>query len=222
MQLPLYDTSGATVGTVEVSDLLFNVPMHTAVVHQAMVRQLANKRQGTSDTKTRAEVSGGGIKPRPQKHSGKSRQGSIRSPQWRHGGVVFGPHPRSYHQRMPKKMRRQAIRCLLSDKVSEQKLMVVQSLELPDAKTRAMTGILHALNINSSVLLVTPQKDDSIVRSARNLEKVTTLPATDLNVVDLLHHDHLVMTVDAVRRAEALWAVPASKNAAKSVTGGEA
>ncbi|MBI4198539.1 MAG: 50S ribosomal protein L4 [Chloroflexi bacterium] len=219
MQLPVYDTKGATVGTVEVSDLLFNVPMHTAVVHQALVRQLANRRQGTSDTKTRAEVSGGGIKPRPQKHSGKSRQGSIRAPQWRHGGVVFGPHPRSYRQRMPKKMRRQAIRCLLTDKAQGERLTVVQSLDLAEAKTKEMKGILQALKVTSSVLVVTPQKDANVVLAARNLERVKTLPATDINVADLLNHDRLVMTVDAVRRAEALWAKPASKKAA--VVGGE-
>lgn len=214
MQLPVYDTTGASVGTVEVSDLLFNVPMHTAVVHQALLRQLANRRQGTSDTKTRAEVSGGGIKPRPQKHSGKSRQGSIRAPQWRHGGVVFGPHPRSYRQRMPKKMRRLAIRCLLTDKAVDQKLIVLQGLDLAEAKTKAMAGILHALNVDSSVLVVTPQKDANVVLSVRNLDRVKALPATDINVGDLLTHDRLVMTVDALRKAEELWARPASKNAA--------
>ena len=134
MQIPVVDTTGASVDTVEVSDFLFNVPMHTAVVHQATVRQQANARQGTSSTKTRAEVSGGGIKPRPQKHSGRSRQGSIRSPQWEGGGIVFGPKPRSYRQRIPKKMRRLAIRCLLSDKVRENRMTVLQSLDLADAK----------------------------------------------------------------------------------------
>ncbi len=219
MQLPVYDMKGVSVGTVEVSDLLFNVPMHNAVVHQALVRQLANHRQGTSDTKTRAEVSGGGIKPRPQKHSGKSRQGSIRAPQWRHGGVVFGPHPRSYRQRIPKKMRRLAIRCLLTDKAQGDRLTVLQSLELPEAKTKEMRGILQALNITTSVLVVTPKKDANVVKSASNLDKVKTLPAADINVADLLNHDRLVITVDALRTAEDLWAKPATKQAA---AGGEA
>ena len=117
MELTVLNIEGTQTGTLDVSDLLFGVPMNTSVVHQAMVSQRANARQGTSSTKTRGMVSGGGIKPRPQKHSGRSRQGSIRAPQWRHGGIVFGPSPRSYRQRLPKKMRRLAIRCLLSDKV---------------------------------------------------------------------------------------------------------
>ncbi|MBI4310401.1 MAG: 50S ribosomal protein L4 [Chloroflexi bacterium] len=214
MQLPLYDTTGATVGTVEVSDLLFNVPMRKDVVHQALARQLANGRQGTSNTKTRGEVSGGGIKPRPQKHSGKSRQGSIRSPQWRHGGIVFGPHPRTYRQRMPKKMRRLAIRCLLTDKAKDEKLTVVQGLDLSGAKTKEMWGILQALKVSSSVLVVTPQKDPNVLLSTRNLERVKALPATEINVADLLNHERLVMTVDALRQAEALWAKPGSKGQA--------
>ena len=205
MQIPVVDTTGASVDTVEVSDFLFNVPMHTAVVHQATVRQQANARQGTSSTKTRAEVSGGGIKPRPQKHSGRSRQGSIRSPQWEGGGIVFGPKPRSYRQRIPKKMRRLAIRCLLSDKVRENRMTVLQSLDLADAKTHQVKTILQALNVESSVLLVTPDKNQNLVLSARNLKKVTTLPANEINVMDLLRHDRLIMTVDALWKAQDLW-----------------
>ncbi len=215
MQLPVYDTTGASVGTVEVSDLLFSVPMHTAVVHQALLRQLANHRQGTSNTKTRGDVSGGGIKPRPQKHTGRSRQGSIRSPQWRHGGVVFGPHPRTYHQRMPKKMRRMAIRCLLSDKAQGDRLTVLQSLDMVGAKTKEIAGILQALKISSSVLVLTPRVDLNLVKSVGNLSKVKALPASDVNIVDLLNHERLVMTVDALRAAEALWAKPATKQAAE-------
>lgn len=214
MQLPVYDIAGASVGTIEVSDLLFNVPMHNAVVHQALVRQLANNRQGTSSTKTRGEVSGGGIKPRPQKHTGRSRQGSIRSPQWRHGGVVFGPHPRSYHQRLPKKMRRMAIRCLLSDKAQGDRLTVLQSLDMATAKTREMKGILEALKIESSVLVLTHKVDANVVKSVGNLNKVKALPASDVSVFDLLSHDRVVMTVDALRVAEGLWAKPATKQAA--------
>ena len=206
MKLPVMDTNGTPQGAVEVSDLLFAVPMNTSLVHQAMVRQRANARQGTSSTKTRAYVSGGGAKPRPQKHTGRARQGSIRAPQWRGGGVTFGPRVRSYRQRMPKKMRRLAIRCLLSDKVRESRLTLLEALDLPEVKTKEMKRILQALDADSSVLLVTGEVNETVVRAASNLQRVKTLPAPNLNVVDLLDHDRLIMTVDAVRKAEALWA----------------
>lgn len=206
MQLPVLDIQGTKVGTLEVSDLLFGVSMNRSVVHQAMVRQRANARQGTSSTKNRAAVSGGGAKPRPQKHSGRSRQGTIRAPQWRGGGIVFGPTPRNYRLRMPKKMRRLAIRCLLSDKAREDSLTLLQVLTLPEAKTSGMKEVLSALQATSSVLLVAPEPDQNVVLSARNLDRVKTLPANNLNVLDLLGHDRLIMTVDAVRRAEELWA----------------
>lgn len=205
MQLPVVNIEGGSVGTLEVSDLLFDVPMNAAVVHQAMLYHRANARQGTASAKTRGMVSGGGAKPRPQKHTGRSRQGSIRSPQWRGGGVVFGPQPRSFRQRLPKKMRRLAIRCLLSDKVREDRLTLVQSIEIKEAKTREMKGILAALNATSSVLVVTPETDDAVVRASRNLPGVKTLPAPSVNVMDLLNHDRLVITVDAIRKAEELW-----------------
>lgn len=206
MQLPVVDTTGAAVGTLEVSDQVFNVPMNMPVVHQAMVRQQANARQGTSSTKTRSQVSGGGIKPRPQKHTGRARQGSIRAPQWAGGGIVFGPQPRSYRQRIPKKMRRLAIRCLLSDKVRENRLTVVQSMDVSSPRTRDMARILQTLQAASSALVVTPEKDENVVLSTRNLKKVDALPANEINVVDLLRHDRLIMTADAVRTAESLWA----------------
>lgn len=217
MQLPVVDTQGTQVGTLEVSDHLFAVPMNASVVHQAMVWQRANARQGTSSTKTRGDVSGGGVKPRPQKYTGRSRQGSIRAPQWRHGGVVFGPHPRSYRQRIPKKVRRLAIRCLLSDKVRGNNLTVLQSMELSETKTQEMKRILGALNATSSALVVTPEKDNNVVISARNLEHVKTLPAPNLNVLDLLQFHRLVMTVAAVRKAEEMWAgTPAPQQQAEA------
>ncbi len=221
MELTILNMEGTQTGTLEVSDLLFGVPMNTSVVHQAMVRQRANARQGTSSTKTRGMVSGGGIKPRPQKHSGRSRQGSIRAPQWRHGGIVFGPSPRSYRQRLPKKMRRLAIRCLLSEKVRAEQLTVLQALELPQPKTKEMQRILAALGATSRVLLVTPQKDEAVVMSARGLQKVKTLPAPNLSVLDILDCDRLVMTVDAVRMVEALWAGPADSAEADDASSGE-
>ena len=205
MELPVLDMQGDTVATLAVSDYLFGVPMNTPVVHQAMLMQRANARQGNHSVKTRANVSGGGAKPWRQKGTGRARQGSIRSPHFRGGGVVFGPHPRSYRQRMPKKMRRLAIRCLLSDKVREERLAIFQELQFPQARTREMKQFLDTLNVSSSALIVTPEATESVVNSARNLPQVKTLPAANLNVLDLLNHDRLIMTVAAIRKAEALW-----------------
>ena len=205
IDLPVLDMQGDTVATLAVSDYLFGVPMNAAVVHQAMLMQRANARQGTHSVKTRADVSGGGAKPWRQKGTGRARQGSIRSPQWRGGGIVFGPHPRSYRQRMPKKMRRLAIRCLLSDKVREERLAILQELQFPQAKTREMKQFLDTLNVSSSILIVTPEATKPLVDSARNLPQVKTLPAANLNVLDLLNHDRLIMTVAAIRKAEELW-----------------
>jgi large subunit ribosomal protein L4 len=152
-------------------------------------------------------VSGGGAKPWRQKHTGRARQGSTRSPQWRGGGVVFGPHPRDYTQRIPKKMNRGAIRCILSQKARDEKLLIVKDIQLAQAKTKEMTKLLSNLGVTSPALIVTsaPQKD--VIVSARNLGRVKTLPAPQLNALDLLHHDRVVMTEDAVRRAESLWAL---------------
>ena len=206
MKLPVMDITGTQVGTLEVSDSLFGVPANRPVVHQAMVRQLANARQGTSSTKTRAQVSGGGAKPRPQKHSGRARQGSIRSPQYAGGGIVFGPSPRSFRQSLPKKMRRLAIRCLLSDKARDNRLTLLQNIDLPTSRTKEMVNVLKALDAASSTLIVTHPPSSNVVLSARNIKKVKTLPASNINVLDLLEHDRLIMTVDAVHRAEELWA----------------
>ncbi len=206
MKLPVMDITGTQVGTLEVSDSLFGVPANQPVVHQAMVRQLANARQGTSSTKTRAQVSGGGAKPRPQKHSGRARQGSIRSPQYAGGGIVFGPSPRSFRQSMPKKMRRLAIRCLLSDKARDSRLTLLQNMDLPTSRTKEMVNVLKALDAASSTLIVTHPPSSNLVLSARNIKKVKTLPASNINVLDLLEYDSLIMTVDAVHRAEELWA----------------
>lgn len=205
MKLSVHNMQGSAVGTLEVSDYLFDVPMNSSVVHQAMVMHRANARQGTSGTKTRAQVSGGGAKPRPQKHTGRARQGTIRAPQFRGGGVVFGPHPRSYRQRMPKKMRRLAIRCLLSEKVRENSLAVLQELQMPQAKTQEMKRLLDTLEISSSVLIVTHEAENSVVASAQNLQQVKTMPASNLNVLDLLSYDRLIMTMEAIHKAESVW-----------------
>ena len=207
MRLPMCDATGRAVDAIEVSDGLFGVPMNQALVHQVAVSHMANARQGTAATKTRGMVSGGGAKPWRQKHTGRARQGSTRSPQWRGGGVVFGPHPRDYTQRIPKKMNRGAIRCILSQKARDEKLLIVKDIQLAQAKTKEMTKLLSNLGVTSPALIVTsaPQKD--VIVSARNLGRVKTLPAPQLNALDLLHHDRVVMTEDAVRRAESLWAI---------------
>ena len=205
MKLDVRDTSGAVVDSVEVLDDVFDAPMNPALVHQVMVGQLANKRQGTAKVKTRSEVAGGGAKPRPQKYTGRARQGSIRSPQWRGGGVVFGPTPRNYRQRTPKRMKRQAIKIVLSDKARGQQLVVVNNLEIAEAKTKRMAQVLGALGVSSSALLVGETITDDVVRAARNIPRVRTLPVSLLNAVDLLNASKVVMTVDAVRKAEEIW-----------------
>lgn len=205
MELPVRNIKGEQVDTVQVSDSLFDTAANAPVVHQAMVMYLANMRQGTHDTKTRSEVSGGGRKPWRQKYTGRARQGSTRSPQWRHGGIVFGPHPRSYRQAMPKKMRHLALCSVLSDKARGQKLVLVDNLDMAQAKTRDLAVALESLGIAGSALLVTQGKNEGLVRSARNLPQVYTLPVDLLNASILLKKESLVMTLDAVRRAETLW-----------------
>ncbi len=205
VKLDVRNMSGTVVDSVEVLDDVFDAPLNAALLHQVMVGQLANKRQGTAKVKTRSEVAGGGAKPRPQKYTGRARQGSIRSPQWRGGGVVFGPTPRSYRQRTPKRMKRQAIKIVLSDKAREEQLVVVDEFQLADGKTKQLVQALNALEVDSSVLLVGAEMDQAVVRAARNIPRVRTLPVELLNVVDVLNAKRVVMTVDAVRKAEELW-----------------
>ncbi len=212
MKVPVKDLTGKTVEEIELRDDVFGLKPKKAVIHQALVRQLADARQGTSDTKTRAEVSGGGKKPRPQKFSGRSRQGSIRSPLWRHGGIAFGPHQRDYHQDIPKKMRRLAVKGLLSSKVAEGELLVVNDLNTEGLNTKKMAGIMEAIGVYSSALVLTNGKsDESVVRAARNLKGVKALPATTLNVVDLLNYTQLVTSVAALKKAEELLSMPVNR-----------
>ena len=205
MKLHVKNISGGVAGEIDVRNDVFGVPENPALLHQVAVAQLANKRQGTVKTKTRAEVSGGGAKPRPQKHTGRARAGSIRSPIWVGGGRAFGPSPRSYRQRTPKKMRRLAIVSVLSDKARQGSLVVVDKLDLTDSKTRSIKSMLKALEINSSTLIVTDGPNSNVIRAARNLKKVKTLPAQVLNTIDLLNKSHLVITTDAVRKVEESW-----------------
>lgn len=205
MQVPVYNTAGEVVEQIELADSVFAVPFNEALVHQAMVRQRANARQGTASTKTRSEVAGSTRKLHPQKHTGNARAGSIKSPLRRGGGVAFGPHPRSYRQEMPKKMRRLALRCLLSAKASEGALVVVENLKLETPKTKEMTRILDNLKVDSSALIVTLEPEANVIQSAGNLGWVKTLPAHILNVLDLLTYGKLLITVPAIHRVEELW-----------------
>ena len=206
MRVPVHNLSGEVAEHIELREDVFAVLPNEAVVHQALVRQLANARQGTANTKTRAQVAGGGHKPFRQKGTGRARRGTSGSPLLRGGGVVFGPHPRSYHQAMPKKMRQLALRCVLSAKVTEGEMVVVEGLAFSQPKTKDMVRILEALGVDSSVLIVTDEADTNVYKSARNLERVKTMPVNVLNVADLLSHRVLMITVAGVRRAEEMWA----------------
>ncbi|MDD5038521.1 MAG: 50S ribosomal protein L4 [Dehalococcoidales bacterium] len=205
MQVPVHNLKGEVVDHIEVSEHVFGVPFNEAVVHQAMVSQQANARQGTSSTKTRSEVSGSSRKLYAQKHTGRSRAGSIKSPLRRGGGIVFGPKPRDYRQAMPKKMRQLALRCVLSAKARDKGLVIVEKLEFPEPKTKEMVRILTALGVDYSALIATAEAKENVVKSARNLSGIKTIPANLLNVVDLLGYRMLLMTVDAVRQVETLW-----------------
>ena len=205
MKLEIKNTQGENAGDLDVREDVFNVPIKPALVHQVMVGQLANKRQGTAKTKTRSEVSGGGAKPRPQKHTGSSRQGSTRSPIWVGGGRAFGPTPRSYRKRTPKKMRRLALLSVLSDKARQSNVLLLDSLELKEGKTKEIVSILSALNVSGSALIVTDGTNKKLVQSAGNVGGVRTLPGQVLNTLDLLNRKQLIITVDAVKRIEEIW-----------------
>ena len=205
MQVSVYNLAGEVAEHIEVSDEVFAVPFNQAVVHQAMVRQQANARQGTASTKTRSEVAGSSGKLFRQKGTGQARAGSRRSPIRRGGGIAFGPRPRSYRQAMPKKMRQLALRCVLSAKVGDGELMVVNELKFEEPKTKEMAQILTALRVDSSALIVTVEPEKNVVKSARNLTRIKTMPANLLNVVDILSHKKLLITVAAIRMVERLW-----------------
>ncbi len=197
--------TGEVVKQIDITDSVFALPFREAVVHQALIRQLANARQGTASTKTRSEVAGSKQKLYQQKHTGRARAGSIRSPLRRGGGIIFGPKPRSYRQGMPKKMRRLAIRSVLSAKVKDNELMVLDELRLEEPKTKEMAKILAALGIEASALIATSEPEENVIKSARNLPEVKTTPARLLNVVDITSHKILLMTEAAVRQVEQMW-----------------
>jgi large subunit ribosomal protein L4 len=205
MQVLVYNTKGTVVGQLDLDESVFAVPMNESVVHQALVRQRANARLGTVSTKTRGKVSGSGRKLYRQKHTGRARAGDLRSPLRRHGGIIFGPHPRSYRQQMPKKMRRLAIKCLLSSKVADGELKVVDKLEMSEPRTRDMIDMLQTLGIDRSALIALSAPDDAVVKSVSNINGTKIIQAQLLNVVDLLTYRALIITVDAIRVVEGLW-----------------
>ncbi len=197
-QVPVFNLEGKQVDTIDLNDKIFAAPIKEVTIHQAAVRQLANQRQGTHATKTRSLVSGGGSKPWRQKGTGRARQGSTRAPQWRHGGIVFGPHPRDYRQDMPRKMRRAAVRSLLTTKVTENRLRVLDQLQLDEGKTKRVVALLTALNVEGKALISLGSPDENTVRAARNLPGVKTLPAANLNALDLLNYDNLILTREGI------------------------
>lgn len=205
MEIPVVNQRGVQVNQLELDDAIFDVPMNHALVHQALVIYQANKRQGTHDTKTRGQVSGGGRKPWIQKHTGRARQGSIRSPQWRHGGTVFGPHPRDYRMDLPKRMRRQALKCALSEKIRSGGLICVESLDSLDGKTKSLVALMDALGITTTTTLVTENSELDVSRAGRNLKQVWSLPVSQLNAHEILKRTTLLITADALKSGEALW-----------------
>jgi len=203
MRVPLKNMAGETVGEVELQDQVFAVPVNEAVMHQALLRQRANARLGTVQTKTRSDVSGGGRKPWRQKGTGRARQGSIRAPHWKGGGVVFGPHPRSYEQKMPRKMRRLALRSALSAKAAEERVVVVDELAMEKPRTKEMVAMLGRLAVDGSALILLHEPIWAVEEAASNLPQVKTLRTCSLNVADLLGYDYLIMpraAVDAVHQ----------------------
>jgi large subunit ribosomal protein L4 len=205
MQAQVYNLAGKEVGKIEISDAVFAVPLNEGILHQAVLRQQANARQGNASTKTRGDVIGSTRKLYRQKGTGNARAGSRKSPTRKGGGVVFGPHPRDYHQAMPKKMRQLALRCALSIKTSDGELKILDNIAFDEPKTRQMTEVLDALNIENSALVVTSEAKVNVIKSASNIPGIKTLPANLLNVVDILAHKALIMEVAAVRKAEELW-----------------
>ena len=205
-KVALYNTSGAQVGEVELADAVFGIEPNKHVLHSAVVMQLASERLGTHKTKGRSEVSGGGRKPWRQKGTGRARQGSIRAPQWKGGGTVFGPTPRSYAYKLPKKVRRLAIKSALSSKVLDNEIIVLDQLTMERPKTKEFATILNNLKVDRKALVVAAEYDDNIALSARNIPGVKFVAAEGINVYDVLAHDKLIMTKEAVAKVEEVLA----------------
>ncbi|MBR2179400.1 MAG: 50S ribosomal protein L4 [Selenomonadaceae bacterium] len=205
-KVTVYDMTGAAKGEFELNDAVFGVEMNAGLVHQAVVRQLASQRLGTHKVKNRAEVRGGGRKPWRQKGTGRARAGSRRSPLWRSGGVIFGPTPRSYSFTMPRKQRRLALKCVLSDKVRSGDLIVLEELDFEAPKTKQMVKLLSDFKIESKALFITEEPKENVQRSSNNLQGVKALGALGLNVYDMLNHEKLFLTKNAVTKIEEVFA----------------
>ena len=205
-KVDVYNMQGKKVSDVELSAAVFGIEPNEAVVHSVLVNYLANQRQGTQSTKTRSEVSGGGRKPWRQKGTGRARQGSIRAPQWIKGGIALGPKPRSYKYTVNKKERQLAVKSVLSSKVLENELVVVDSLPLNDIKTKEMVKALSNLKVEGKALIMLPEKNEKVQKSARNIEGVKTTLVETINVYDLLKYNKLVVTEDAVKKLEEVYA----------------
>ncbi len=205
-KIEVYDINGKKVKEIELKNEVFGIEPNEAVVHSVLVNFLANQRQGTQSTKTRSEVSGGGKKPWRQKGTGRARQGSIRAPQWIKGGIALGPKPRSYKYTVNKKERQLAIKSLLSSKVLENNLVVVDSLPLKDIKTKEMVKALSNLKVEGKALIMLPEKNENVQKSARNIEGVKTTLVGTINVYDLLKYNKLVLTLDTVKKLEEVYA----------------
>ena len=205
-KIDVYDMKGKKVSDVELADSIFGIEPNKEIVHSVLVNYLANQRQGTQSTKTRAEVSGGGKKPWRQKGTGRARQGSIRAPQWIKGGIALGPKPRSYRYAVNKKERRLAIKSILSSKVLEKELTVLDKLELKEIKTKTMVKVLADLKVEGKTLIVLPEKNDNVFMSARNIEGVKAILLNNINVFDLLKYTNLILPLDTVKKLEEVYA----------------
>lgn len=205
-KIDVYNIEGKKVNSVELKEDIFGIEPNKAVIHSVLVNFLANQRQGTQSTKTRSEVSGGGRKPKPQKGTGTARQGSIRASQWVKGGIALGPKPRSYKYTVNKKERRLAIKSLLSSKVLENELVVVDELNMSAIKTQEMVKILNNLKVEGKTLILLPEKNENVQKSARNIEGTKTTLVNTINVYDLLKYKNLVITLDTVKKLEEVYA----------------
>ncbi|MBS4535557.1 50S ribosomal protein L4 [Clostridium sp. D2Q-14] len=205
-KVALYNLSGEQIDDIELKDSIFGVEVNQHVLYEVVKNQLANKRQGTQSVKTRAEVRGGGRKPWRQKGTGRARQGSIRAPHWVGGGVAFAPKPRDYSYTLPKKVRRLAMKSALSSKVLENELIVVDELKMEQPKTKEMGNILKNLNSSKKALIVMDEKDDNVIKSARNIPGVSTTLVNTLNVYDILNYDTFIITKDAAKKVEEVYA----------------
>lgn len=205
-KLDVFNMKGEVVGSIELSDSVFGIEPNVTVMHEVVVNQLANKRQGTQSALTRAEVSGGGRKPWRQKGTGHARQGSIRAPQWKHGGVVFAPKPRDYSYTVNKKEKRLALKSALSSKCRDGSVIVLDSVQVPEYKTKAVVAMLNALKVSSKALMVLSEIKKTVINSSRNIEGLRTSQVNTLNVYDILNAKHLILEKDSVLRIEEVYA----------------